>query len=102
MREKILKIACIVFLGGFSLGFLSGAITEFTLAKNYRVVSEVYTVKQGDTFMDICLQYRKQDQRDPYIFEYMDEIKKINPLVARNNCQLSVGDELKIQYKVEK
>lgn len=100
MREKILKIACIVFIGAFSLGFFTGAITEFSLTKNYQVVSEVYTVKQGDTFMDICLKYRKWDQRDPYILEYMDEIKKLNPLVAKKNCQLSVGDEIKIQYKI--
>lgn len=102
MKNKILKIAAIVFLGGFSLGFLSGAITEFSLSKNYRVVSEVYTVKQDDTFMDICLEYRKRDDRDPYIFEYMDEIKKLNPLVEQNHSQLNIGDEIKIQYKVEK
>lgn len=102
MKNRILKIAAIVFLGGFSLGFLSGAITEFTLAKNYHTVTEVYTVKQGDTFMDICLEYRKQDVRDPYIFEYMDEIRKLNPAVAENKNQLSIGDELKIQYKVVK
>ena len=100
MKSKILKIACVVFLGAFSLGFLTGAVTEFSLTKNYRVVSEVYTVKQGDTFMDICLEYRKHDQRDPYIFEYMDEIKKLNPLVKPGH--LSVGDELQIQYKVAK
>ena len=100
MKQKMLKIACIVFLGAFSLGFVTGAITEFSLSKDYRIVNEVYTVKQGDTFMDICLEYRKCDNRDPYIFEYMDEIKKLNPLV--NPGQLQIGDELKIHYKVEK
>ena len=102
MQKKILKIALVIFFGAFSLGFLTGAFTEFSLTKNYKIISENYTVKQGDTFMDICLEYRKQDARDPYIFEYMDEIKKLNPLVQENNCQLSIGDELKIQYKVEK
>ena len=102
MKNKILKIAVIVFLGGFSLGFLSGAITEFTLSKNYSIVSETYTVKQGDTFMDICLEYRKNDARDPYIFEYMDEIRALNPELIDKKNQLSIGDEIKIQYKVEK
>lgn len=102
MKSKILKIAAVIFLGAFSLGFLTGAITEFSLSKDYRVVHEVYTVKQGDTFMDICLEYRKRDDRDPYIFEYMDEIRKINPFVAENQNQLQVGDKINIRYKVEK
>ena len=102
MRNKLLKIAAVIFIGAFSLGFLTGAVTEFSLTKDYKVVTEVYTVKQGDTFMDICLQYRKQDQRNPSIFEYMDEISKMNPLVAEKHNQLSIGDELKLQWKVEK
>ena len=88
MKSKILKIACVVFLGAFSLGFLTGAVTEFSLTKDYRVVHETYTVKQGDTFMDICLEYRKRDARE------------LNPLVKPGH--LSVGDELQIQYKVAK
>lgn len=100
MKNKLLKVALVVFLGAFSLGFFTGAITEFTLTKNYKVISEIYTVKQGDTFMDICLEYRKLDQRDPYIFEYMDEIRKLNPQLKENHNQLDIGDELKIQYKV--
>lgn len=99
MKEKLIKICAIVFLGAFSLGFLTGAVVEFSLSKNYKVVSEVYTVKQGDTFMDICLEYRKRDCRDPYIFEYMDEIRKLNPDIADKKSQLSVGDEIRIQYK---
>ena len=102
MKNKILKIAAVIFLGAFSLSFLTGAATEFSLSKDYRIVHEVYTVKQGDTFMDICLEYRKHDDRDPYIFEYMDEIRKINPSVAEKHNQLSVGDEINITYKVAK
>ena len=102
MKSKILKIAAIVFLGAFSLGFLTGAVTEFSLSKDYRIVREVYTVKQGDTFMDICLEYRKRDERDPYIFEYMDEIRKLNPDLADKKNQLSIGDEIAVEYKVRK
>lgn len=102
MKNKILKILAIVFFAAFTLGFLTGAITEFTLSKDYKVVSELYTVKQGDTFMDICIEYRKRDERDPYIFEYMDEIRRLNPAVDENKSQLSIGDELNIQYKVKK
>lgn len=102
MKNKLLKIAAIIFLGAFSLGFLTGALTEFSLTKNYRIVNETYTVKQGDTFMDICLEYRKRDDRDPYIFEYMDEILKINPSVKENHSQIHVGEKIQIQYKVRK
>lgn len=100
--SKILKIAFVIFVAAFSLGFLSGAITEFTLTKSYKVVSEVYTVKQGDTFMDICLEYRKRDERDPYVFEYMDEIRALNPELIDKKNQIFVGDEIHIQYKVRK
>lgn len=101
MKNKILKIAAIIFIAAFTLGFLSGAITEFTLSKNYSVVSEVYTVQKGDTLMDICLYYRKQDDRDPYIFEFMDEIRKINPELVDKQNQIFPGDKLNIQYKVK-
>ena len=102
MKKKILKIAAVIFIGAFTLGFFTGAVTEFSLTKNYKIVTETYTVKSGDTFMDICLEYRKRDDRDPYIFEFMDEIRKLNPAIEQNKSQLSVGDELKIQYKVAK
>ena len=75
----------------------SGFATQFTRIP----VEKENTVKQGDTFMDICLEYRKLDQRDPYIFEYMDEIRKINPKLIDKKNQLSIGEELKIQYKVK-
>ncbi len=94
--NKIFQIVGVVFIAAFTLGFLSGAITEYSLTTKSKIVTEVYTVKQGDTFMDICLEYRKLDRRDPYIFEFMDEIRRLNPQIDTN---LKVGDELKIQYK---
>lgn len=96
MRNKILQIIAIVFIAAFTLGFITGAITEISLTEKNKIVSEVYTVKQGDTLMDICVEYRKRDCRDPYILEYVDEIKKLNPNL---NNFLQVGDEIKIQYK---
>ena len=98
MRDKILQIAAVIFIAAFTLGFLSGAVTEYSLAKN-KIVEEIYTVKKGDTLMDICIEYRKRDCRTPYILEYMDEIRRINPDI---NSNLKVGDEIKIQYKERK
>ena len=97
INNKIFQIVGVVFVAAFSLGFLSGAITEYSLTTKNKVVTEVYVVKQGDTFMEICAEYRKRDFRNPYILEYMDEIRRLNPQIDTN---LQVGEELKIQYKV--
>ena len=67
--NKIFQIVGVVFIVAFTLGFLSGAVTEFSLTEKNKIVSEVYTVKQGDTFMEICAEYRKRDFRNPYILE---------------------------------
>jgi len=99
MKKKILQIIVIVFFGAFTLGFLVGSVTEYTLAHDHKIVSEVYKVKQGDTFMDICIEYRKRDCRDPYIFEYMDEIRELNPMLKETQNQLQPGDELHMVYK---
>lgn len=96
VTHKLIKIAAVVFIAAFMLSFLSGAITEYSLASKNKIVEEIYTVKQGDTLIDICLEYRKRDCRDPYILEYVEEIKKLNPNL---NNFLQVGDEIKIQYK---
>ena len=95
--NKIFQIVGVVFIAAFTLGFLSGAITEYSLTTKNKVVTEVYVVKQGDTLMEICAEYRKRDFRNPYILEYMDEIRRLNPQIDTN---LQVGEELKIQYKV--
>ena len=95
VKNKILQIIAIVFIGAFTLGFLSGAVTEYSLTKN-KIVEKVYTVKKVDTLMDICIEYRKRDCRNPYILEYMDERRRINPQIDSN---LKVGDEIKIQYR---
>ena len=97
INNKIFQIVGVVFIAAFTLGFLSGAITEYSLTTKNKIVTEIYTVKQGDTLMEICAEYRKRDFRNPYILEYMDEIKKLNPQIDSN---LKVGDEIKIQYKV--
>ena len=97
MQSKILKIAVIIFFAGLTLGFFTGAVTEYSLTTKNKIVTEIYTVKQGDTLMEICAEYRKRDFRNPYILEYMEEIRKLNPQVDKKYLQ--VGDELKIQYK---
>ena len=96
MKNKILRVAAVVFFAGLTLGFFTGAVTEYSLTTKNKVVTEVYVVKQGDTLMEICAEYRKRDCRNPYILEYLDEIRRLNPHIDSN---LQIGDALKIQYK---
>ena len=94
--NKIFQVVGVLLIAAFTLGFIAGTVTEYSLTTKNKIVSEVYVVKQGDTFMEICAEYRKRDFRNPYILEYMDEIRRLNPHIDNN---LQVGDELKIQYK---
>lgn len=94
--NKIFQIVGVIFIAGLTLGFFTGAVTEYTLTTKNKIVTEIYVVKQGDTLMEICAEYRKRDFRNPYILEYIEEIRKLNPQIDTN---LQVGDELKIQYK---
>ena len=95
--NKIFQIVGVLLIAAFTLGFGIGAVTEYSLTTKNKVVTEVYVVKQGDTLMEICAEYRKRDCRNPYILEYLDEIRRLNPHIDSN---LQIGDELKIQYKV--
>ena len=95
MMEKIFKIIIVIFFAAFTFGFVISKYAEYTLTKNYKITTENYTVKPGDTLMKICIKYKQHDYRNPYILEYIEEIKKLNPNFDNN---LRVGDELKIQY----
>ncbi len=59
---------------------------------------ETYTVKSGDTFWAVTQVYRDKDARNLYIFEYQDEVRRLNPELAENHCQLNIGDVIKLQY----
>lgn len=99
LRKKLLAAATVLFLGSFSLGFFAGALTEFSLTKKYTVITETHLVQKGENLMDICLKYRKYDKRDPYIFEFMDEIRNLNPQLVEDKNQIFPGEKLLIQYK---
>lgn len=59
---------------------------------------ETYTVKSGDTFWDVTRYYRDKDARNLYIFEYQDEVRRLNPHIADNQCQLKPGDVITLHY----
>lgn len=62
------------------------------------LIVDTYTVKSGDTFWNVTQIYRDKDARNLYIFDYQDEVRKLNPHIADNHCQLQPGDIIKLQY----
>ena len=94
VKEFWLKIA-LLFLVFLIAGIGLGVYTERSLEPKTHTVSTMYVVKDGDTLIDICYTYQQLDCRRPYILEYVDEIKALNPDLPK---YLQVGDKIKIQY----
>ena len=80
------------------VGGVVGIYTEKTLEPKMHTVSTMYVVKDGDTLIDICYEYQQLDCRKPYILEYVDEIKALNPFLQERKNNIRAGDEIKIQY----
>ena len=97
VKEFWLKFA-LLFLVFMVAGIGLGIYAEKTLEPKMRTVSAMYVVKEGDTLIDICYTYQQLDCRKPYIFEFMDEVKKLNPYLQERKNQLQVGDKIFIQY----
>ena len=94
VKEFWLKFA-LLFVVLFVAGIGLGIYTEKTLEPKTHTVSTMYVVKEGDTLIDICYTYQQLDCRKPYILEYVDEIKALNPELPK---YLQVGDKIKIRY----
>ena len=68
----------------------------------YEEVSEVYTVKAGDTLWSISEDFLHKNTYDRvYILAFMEEIKNCNKELASNNT-VYPGQKLNIRYKVKK
>lgn len=94
MLKKILVIFALFLIIGGAIGIY----IEKTLEPKTRVISTIYVVQKGDTLIDICWTYQNLDYRHPYIFEFMDEIKDLNPFLEDRKDNLQVGDKILIQY----
>lgn len=99
-REKCIairlasKIMVVTLLMGAVVTF-SGAVWTPT-----ETVHDVYIVREGDAFWTLTEKYRGKDVRDPYILEYMDEIKKLNPEIEANHGRIHPGQEIRFEYEV--
>ena len=97
VKEFWLKFA-LLFLVFLIAGIGFGIYTEKTLEPKSHVVSTMYVVKEGDTLIDICYTYQNLDCRHPYILEFMDEIKELNPFLTERKNNIRAGDKIFIQY----
>jgi len=72
------------------------ALNKICFADDCQIV-EVVCNKHKDKFERIEIEIEEvKDYRKPYIFEFMDEVKKLNPDLPK---YLQVGDKILIQYR---
>ena len=87
MSNKLKKAFCAAALVLFGLLNVSNFGAD---DPNLHVDS--YKVKSGDNFWTVTQIYRDKDARNLYIFDYQDEVRRLNPYLVDNNCQLQPGD----------
>ena len=97
VKEFWVKFA-LLFLVFLIAGIRLGVYTERSLEPKTHTASTMYVVKDGDTLIDICYTYQQLDYRHPYILEFMDEVKELNPFLAERKNNIRAGDKIKIQY----
>lgn len=90
----VTKVTAVALVAGAAVMF-SGAYNQPT-----KTVHDVYIVEEGDALWTLTEKYRSKDVRDPYIYEYMDEIKRLNPELTENHGKIQPGQILRFEYKV--
>lgn len=90
------KVAAVVLIAG-AAAMLSGAYNQPT-----KTIHEVYIVEEGDALWTLTEKYRSKDVRDLYIYEYLDEVKRLNPELTENHGKLQPGQVLRFEYEVQR
>jgi len=90
--KKFFAIAALVFFGAAT------ASVQFSDEPKYEVHVESYKVRTGETFWEIAEHYRNLDDRDLYIFTYMDELRELNPFLVERKNQLQPNDLIEVRY----
>jgi hypothetical protein len=82
---------------------ISGLITTGFYSGNQQLVETVYIVQPGDTLWDIAEAHIvKNTGGRRYILEFKSGIEELNPWLLESHDQLQPGDELKINYWIQK
>lgn len=106
MENVVRKAELKAFIKGLAIGGLIAVGLE--LSHSYMLnqqasvvtVEETYTVQPNDTFFGIVERYNEKNEvGKPYIYEYMDTIRELNPWVDERHGQLQAGDKLRIKYQ---
>ena len=92
MSNKLKKTLAVVAI------LLFGAINFGNSDEKGVLHVETYKVRNGDTFWNISQRYYDLDDRKLYIFEYMDELRELNPQLEENHYQLQPNDLIRMQY----
>ena len=88
--KKALAVVAVLMFGLFSASVLDKPQDNIHI--------ETYKVRAGDTFWNVTEYYRNLDERDLYIFDFMDEVRELNPHLVEKNCQLQPGDMITVKY----
>jgi hypothetical protein len=92
--KKVAVCAVFVASGFLATGFYSG---------NQELVETVYIVQPGDTLWDIAEAYMaKNTGGRRYILEFKSGIEELNPWLLESHGQLQIGDELRVNYWVQR
>ena len=90
--KKFFAVATLIFFG------VATASVQFSDEPKYEVHVESYKVRLGETFWEIAEHYRNLDDRDLYIFTYMDELRELNPYIVERKNQLQPNDLIEVRY----
>ena len=95
--ERVLVVCAVV---GTCISSIS-ADKPSDINEGDKIIVKNHVVKSGDTFWGITTYYRDKDARDMYLLEYQDEVRRLNPKITANQCQVKPNDIITVQY-VEK
>ena len=99
MSKKI-KAVCIgltILAAAISLGAIAAEYTASTIPPQTKRV--YHTVAVGETFWDICADYRELDSTNPYLPQFILDTRKLNPAVDKAQGQVYPGQQIIIEYK---
>jgi len=93
--KKFFAVATLIFFGAATA---SVQFSDESNQSKYTVHIEKYKVRAGDTLWDISRYYRDLDDRNLYIFDYQDELRRLNPALVENKNQLMPNDVITVKY----
>lgn len=90
--KKFFVVATLMFFGAATVS------VQFAETPKYEVHVESIKTVNGDTLWEIAEHYRALDDRNLYIFEYIDELRELNPALVENKNQLMPNDVITVKY----